>query len=137
MGVRRSSRLERDGEVIAPAPSFHDLRHTHGSALIAAGLDIEQVSARLGHASVAVTQAEYIHEYDKARRSPAGQAREDVRLTAHGRGSVAKACKKLASRPFRASGGGQDAYSEAHEMGVLAGIVGSNGEGGIRTRDGV
>lgn len=63
--------IERDGVVVLPAPSFHDLRHTHASALIAKNVDIEQVSARLGHASVAVTQAEYVHEYDKARRSPA------------------------------------------------------------------
>jgi integrase len=63
--------IERDGEIVAPAPSFHDLRHTHASALLADGWDIEQVSARLGHANVAVTLAEYIHEYDKARRSPA------------------------------------------------------------------
>jgi integrase len=63
--------IERDGEIVAPAPSFHDLRHTHASALLADGWDIEQVSARLGHANVAVTLTEYIHEYDKARRSPA------------------------------------------------------------------
>jgi integrase len=63
--------IERDGQLIAPSPSFHDLRHTHASALIASGWDIEQVSARLGHASVAVTMAEYVHEYDKARRNAA------------------------------------------------------------------
>jgi hypothetical protein len=27
--------IERDGQVILPAPSFHDLRHSHASALIA------------------------------------------------------------------------------------------------------
>lgn len=57
------------------APTFHDLRHTRASALIAAGLDIEQVSARLGHASVAVTMAVYTHEYDKGRRSDAVRAK--------------------------------------------------------------
>jgi hypothetical protein len=41
--------VERDGRVIEPAPTFHCLRHSHGSALIAAGWDIEEVSARLGH----------------------------------------------------------------------------------------
>jgi integrase len=52
-----------DGVVVQPAPTFHDLRHTHASALLAAGVDIEQVSARLGHASVAVTMTVHIHEY--------------------------------------------------------------------------
>jgi integrase len=61
--------VERDGVVIQPAPTFHDLRHTHASAMLAQGFDIEQVSDRLGHASVAVTMAIYTHEYDKARRS--------------------------------------------------------------------
>lgn len=57
--------------VVQLAPTFHDLRHTHASALIAEGIDIEQVSARLGHANVAVTMAVYTHEYNRARRSDA------------------------------------------------------------------
>jgi integrase len=48
--------IERDERVVEPAPTFHSLRHTHGSALIASGWDIEEVSARLGHASTATTQ---------------------------------------------------------------------------------
>lgn len=61
--------VERNGEVVVPAPTFHSLRHSHGSALIAAGWDIEEVSARLGHADVATTMRVYVHEYDAARRS--------------------------------------------------------------------
>ena len=61
--------VERDGEVVEHAPSMHSLRHSHGSALIAAGWDIEEVSARLGHADVATTLRAYVHEYDAARRS--------------------------------------------------------------------
>lgn len=61
--------VERDGVVVQRAPTFHDLRHTHASALLAQGFDIEQVSARLGHASVAVTMAVYTHEYNKHQRS--------------------------------------------------------------------
>ncbi|HUR86869.1 MAG TPA: site-specific integrase [Solirubrobacteraceae bacterium] len=61
--------IERDGQVIEPAPTFHDLRHSHASSLIAAGWDIEEVSARLGHASVATTMRVYTHEFDKAGRS--------------------------------------------------------------------
>jgi integrase len=51
------------------APTFHSLRYSHGSALIAAGWDLEEVSARLGHASTATTMRAYIHAYDAARRS--------------------------------------------------------------------
>ena len=59
----------RDGQVIEPAPTFHSLRHSHGSALIAGGWDIEEVSARLGHGDIGTTQRAYVHAYDAARRS--------------------------------------------------------------------
>jgi integrase len=61
--------IERDGVVVLPAPTFHDLRHTHASAMLAEGIDLAQVSVRLGHASVAVTMTVYIHEYNKYKRS--------------------------------------------------------------------
>ena len=61
--------IERDGKVLEPSPTFHNLRHSHGSALIAAGWDIEEVSARLGHTNVSTTARIYVHEYDAARRS--------------------------------------------------------------------
>lgn len=61
--------IERDGEVIEHAPTFHSLRHSHASALIAAGWDIEEVSARLGHADVATTMRIYTHAFDAAARS--------------------------------------------------------------------
>ena len=38
-----------------PKVSFHALRHSHASALIAAGLDVVSVSRRLGHGSPVVT----------------------------------------------------------------------------------
>ena len=40
---------------------FHELRHTHASALIAAGASIKAVSRRLGHADVAITLRVYAH----------------------------------------------------------------------------
>ncbi|MDX8464837.1 tyrosine-type recombinase/integrase [Mesorhizobium sp. VK23B] len=39
----------------SPRTRFHDLRHTHASALIGGGLDVVAISRRLGHASPAVT----------------------------------------------------------------------------------
>lgn len=61
--------VKRGDEVILRAPSFHDLRHTHASALIANGWDIEEVSSRLGHADTAITMKIYVGEFDRARRS--------------------------------------------------------------------
>ena len=40
---------------------LHTLRHTHGSHLLAAGMEITAVSERLGHSSVRVTQDVYSH----------------------------------------------------------------------------
>ncbi len=44
-----------------PKVTFHALRHSHASALIAAGLDVVTVSRRLGHASPALTLSTYSH----------------------------------------------------------------------------
>lgn len=44
-----------------PKVTFHALRHTHASALIAAGLNVVAVSRRLGHASPAITLNVYAH----------------------------------------------------------------------------
>jgi integrase len=44
-----------------PLVMFHALRHTHASALIASGLDVVQISRRLGHGSPVVTLRTYAH----------------------------------------------------------------------------
>jgi Phage integrase family len=58
-----------------PAPTFHDLRHSHASALIAQGWDIESVSARLVHADITTTQRIYVHAFDAANRSDERRAK--------------------------------------------------------------
>ena len=65
----------RRGKVVKPAPTMHSLRHSHGSALIAAGWDIEEVSARPGHRDAITTARVYVHAYESARRSSARTAR--------------------------------------------------------------
>jgi integrase len=60
---------DHHGAIALPAPTFPDIRHTHASALIAQGWDIEEVSARLGHVDVGTTQRTYVHAFDAARRS--------------------------------------------------------------------
>ena len=44
-----------------PEATFHSLRHTHASALIAAGQDVVTVSRRLGHAKPTITLNVYGH----------------------------------------------------------------------------
>ncbi len=48
-----------------PRVMFHALRHSHASALIAAGLDIVTVSKRLGHGSPAITLGVYAHLFNR------------------------------------------------------------------------
>ena len=44
-----------------PMVMFHALRHTHASALIDKGLDVVQISRRLGHGSPVITLRTYGH----------------------------------------------------------------------------
>ncbi len=44
-----------------PDMRFHDLRHTHASLLIAAGVHPKAIQARLGHSSIGVTMNTYGH----------------------------------------------------------------------------
>jgi integrase len=44
-----------------PAIRFHDLRHTHATLALAAGVHPKVVSERLGHASVGITLDAYSH----------------------------------------------------------------------------
>ena len=57
--VRKATREELDRR--PPRIRFHDLRHTHATQLLAAGVNIKVVSERLGHASVAFTLDTYAH----------------------------------------------------------------------------
>ena len=44
-----------------PDVTFHACRHSHASALIAAGIDVVSVSRRLGHSSPVITLGTYAH----------------------------------------------------------------------------
>jgi len=59
-----------------PAVNFHALRHSHASALIAAGLDIVTVSRRLGHGSPAITLRVYAHAFSADRDEAAARVIE-------------------------------------------------------------
>ena len=44
-----------------PRIRFHDLRHTHASHLLVAGVNVKVVSRRLGHESIEITLKYYAH----------------------------------------------------------------------------
>jgi integrase len=59
---------------LEPRPRPHDLRHTHASQLLAAGVPIHIVQARLGHSSIQVTVDTYGHLLPDAQRMAADAA---------------------------------------------------------------
>ena len=44
---------------------IHDFRHSHASALVNNGINIQEVARRLGHSNVEVTWNTYSHLYPK------------------------------------------------------------------------
>jgi integrase len=67
-GPLRPGNVSSDwGEIAAdigmPEITFHALRHTHASQLIASGVDIVTISKRLGHAKASITLAIYAHMF--------------------------------------------------------------------------
>jgi integrase len=59
---------------LEPRPRIHDLRHTHASQLLAAGVPIHIVQARLGHSSIGVTVNIYGHLLPDAQKMAAEAA---------------------------------------------------------------
>jgi site-specific recombinase XerD len=58
--TRRFQKLRRQGEPMAEL-TFHGLRHTAASLMLAGGADISRVSNLLGHASISLTADVYAH----------------------------------------------------------------------------
>jgi integrase len=61
-----------------PAVSFHGLRHTHVSALIASNVDLLTISRRIGHANVSTTLNVYGHLFKKQTDTTAAAVIEAV-----------------------------------------------------------
>jgi integrase len=55
--------------VEVPVIRLHDLRHSHATQLLAAGVRPDVVTKRLGHSSVAFTLQAYGHVYDGDQRA--------------------------------------------------------------------
>ena len=59
---------------LTPRPRIHDLRHSHASILLAAGVPIHVVQARLGHESISTTVNTYSHLMPDAQMAAASAA---------------------------------------------------------------
>lgn len=57
--LRRRVGRARDAASLRPL-RFHDLRHTYGSLLVAAGIDLASVKAAMGHSRITTTER-YLH----------------------------------------------------------------------------
>ena len=68
-------RAVKEARIAAPAPSLHDLRHSHASMLIALDYSVVDVQHRLGHRKPDTTLRIYTHQwkYRDAQRSRIGQ----------------------------------------------------------------
>jgi integrase len=53
--------MARERGLRSTCTAFHDLRHTHATLLLLAGVPPHVVSMRLGHRSVAFTLQQYAH----------------------------------------------------------------------------
>jgi integrase len=69
------TRATKNAELAAPAPTLHDLRHSHASMLIAMDCSLVDVQHRLGHRKPDTTLRIYTHQwhYRDAQRSRIGQ----------------------------------------------------------------
>ena len=56
-----------------PTLTVHDLRHTHASLLLAAGVDVKVIQERLGHSSAMITLNTYAHLMPNSHRAALGR----------------------------------------------------------------
>jgi integrase len=68
---RRGFEAARDEAGLDESLTFHELRHSAASRLIAAGIDDELVADQLGHEDSSVTRRIYAHVYDRAAKADA------------------------------------------------------------------
>lgn len=95
---RALRRAVQRSAIADPAPTFHDLRHSFASRFIAAGGDLVELSAHLGHRDPAVTAGAYSHEFERHGRSRERRARLDA-MFAPSDASTMPATQRSAAQP--------------------------------------
>lgn len=68
---------KRPGGHLRSVPTMHALRHSHGSWLLAEGMDLLSVSRRLGHANIGITANTYGHVTSRT-QDQMGKALDDL-----------------------------------------------------------
>jgi hypothetical protein len=86
--TRIVERAVKRAELDPPPPTFHDLRHTYASMLIAEGADVVEGQTALGPSKASTTAGVYLHEFDRAGRGRSA-----------GRGSSGSSASRRTSRP--------------------------------------
>jgi integrase len=79
-GFDRAARLAKLNEGQSRKATFHDLRRTYGSMLIAAGADIAHVSRQMGHANPSITLAIYTDEFNARENAERTRATLDAAI---------------------------------------------------------
>ena len=77
---KRFKRLQAAAQV--PAIRFHDLRHTHATMALQAGIHPRVVSERLGHSTVTMTLDTYSHVLPAMQEDAAERVAEVLRAVA-------------------------------------------------------
>ncbi|PGU99174.1 site-specific integrase [Bacillus thuringiensis] len=74
--VRRSlNALTKKAAV--PKIRFHDLRHTHATLFLAKGVDVKEISERLGHSNIKFTLDTYSHVLPTMQEDAVNKVRRD------------------------------------------------------------
>lgn len=84
-----------------PRIRLHDLRHTHASLALAAGVDIKVVSSRLGHSTTTITADLYTHVSSAVARRAADAIASEIPVT---RSEVLDVSETLAREVLRRTG---------------------------------
>jgi integrase len=79
-GFDRAARLAKLDKGQPRKATFHDLRRTFGSMLIAAGADIAHVSRQMGHANPSITLAIYTDEFNARENAERTRATLDAAI---------------------------------------------------------
>jgi integrase len=83
----------REAAGLDAGTTFHSLRHTHGSQLVADGWSVADVAARLGDHPQTILRT-YVHEFDAAGRADERRARLDALYGGEGRVSTPSAAER-------------------------------------------
>lgn len=77
--VQRDFKRALDRAGLPLSVRFHDLRHAHATAMLAAGVHVKTASARLGHSQVAITLDLYSHALPQLDRDAANVVADLIR----------------------------------------------------------